>query len=100
MRTILEELYYGNICPNTDLYCHNRRRTQAQDGAYEAYHIKKKSRCEHTETEDNITRVMWLKSGNRYQIRFDANKKRAQQKAFRRSFFEKMYERRFCHAIF
>ena len=48
----------------------------------------------------NITRVMWLKSGNRYQIRFDANKKRAQQKAFRRSFFEKMYERRFCHAIF
>jgi len=43
---------------------------------------------------------MWLKSGNRYQIRFDANKKRAQQKAFRRNFFEKMYERRFCHAIF
>ena len=45
---------------NSHLYCYDRRRAQAQDGAYEAYHIKKKSRCEHTETKDNITRVMSL----------------------------------------
>ena len=27
---------------DTDLYCHNRRRTQAQDGKYEAHYIKGK----------------------------------------------------------
>ena len=37
----------------------------------------------------NITRVMWLKSGNRYQIRFDAKKKERNKKPFAVIFLKK-----------
>ena len=48
MRSVLEELFYGNILGHANInndshiYRYNRCGTQAKNGKYEAHHLKEK----------------------------------------------------------
>lgn len=61
MRSILEELFYGNICPNTD--CRSQDKETKRLMGYIADH------------HDNLTRVMLLKTGNRCKRTMKQSKK-------------------------